>query len=629
MGSILLCKVFESNGALLTCQQYSSKITTGVYQEDLPQPIFFQTFVPLIFDYVVPSYKSLDVTLRDWREKCVSDSFTPSYTCPVFFHFERFLERFEQEVVPSAWTVNGNYTGASPMNQDNDLCNRIQKHFSGSLTSQYAFEEYIEKLRLCPISELRIKRDIPDYIYNIKALFKKMNENYENEFSNKFFTEANKKIGPAFYVNAVTSHQNGMLLGYLVEKTRWSQAALSCNNQRIPEFLVKPQNFSSAVGDLKGKLGIGGHIPSVPLEEVSAYYSLPLADCSYIEHTGNFVVQVSVPVIRKDLKLSLVKFHTVPFVYEETKNGIKDRFWCQMNSINQRYIVDESNNLIYRTDCKESNPLCQLEEYKDVSSDLCVRSIISNSSLGVRKHCSFDCVPLNDTYGSLSTIPTVQRVASDTWVFTGGDGEISKSSRPTASPETMPVIKCSGRRGDETVEIPSFGALEVKLPCECRLEFKSELFFTQSPCVPGVDSNPTIRHIAPVHFYQEETLSKAQSGGTDKIIFNLPRSDNFFEPESIQRLDGTTQKRVEEISSMDSSQARKTDEGPQLGALWFLVILQLIVIVVLVSVAIYKYVKERREISYSKERLVYNVYTSPSNSNIVESIQRIENANNM
>ncbi len=127
----------------------------------------------------------------------------------------------------------------------------------GTLTQEFGFEEYVEKLKDCSLpgvgSNLVIERQIPDYIYSIKAIFKKMNENYEGEFSNKFFSEANKKMGPAFYVNAITAHQNGMLIAYLFEKTRWTNAISTCQEHRIPPSLLKMQNITKNLNTLNQK----------------------------------------------------------------------------------------------------------------------------------------------------------------------------------------------------------------------------------------------------------------------------------------------------------------------------------------------------------------------------------------
>lgn len=123
----------------------------------------------------------------------------------------------------------------------------------GTLTEEMGFEEYIQTLSRCNKElspNMYVERRIGDYVYSIKGLFKKINDNYENEFSNKFFGESNKKIGPAFYVNAVTSHQNAMLIAYLLEKSRWDAAIASCHQRKVPGSLIKPQNVTKNLKNL-------------------------------------------------------------------------------------------------------------------------------------------------------------------------------------------------------------------------------------------------------------------------------------------------------------------------------------------------------------------------------------------
>ncbi|CAL8121978.1 unnamed protein product [Orchesella dallaii] len=585
-------------------------ISMGLYKQSLPSPVFYEAFVPIIYEYTVPRYSALDITLRDWREKCRTDNFAPSYTCPVFFHYEKFLERFQSEVVPRAWTSKGTGDGSnlpSIPKMGNDFCNNIQQHFPGAITQQFGFEEYIEKLQKCPLGEMIIKRGINDYVFNIKQMFKSMNKNYENEFSNSFLGAASSKLSPAFYVNAVTTHQNGMLVAYLLEKDRWSQAELSCNAQLIPKALVRNDNLTSSLTQLRQVLKAHNLDSSINPNETSAFYKVPITDCSYIETTGNFVVRIQIPVLKKALAPSLYKLESVPFVFDDDKgSGGSRRQLCQIRTDPKTYIFDQTSGILQESKCNPNSPLCKLNNF--VSSDVvspCVSSVFSGSMEGVKKYCEMDCIPWKDIKDGLKMLPSFHQVKDDTWLVTG-------------NPLSGVALKCQGKQ-DKILEQPEIGALEITLPCSCYLAYHTDSYYPQSSCKDDVE--PVVKHILPVHFIRDDKLDELQritlsSGGNAEDGTN---NNSIDEPTYV--VSSFVGKSYEGFGGAQSSpHVSENSEGSgnngSLTFLWVVFVIQLIGFITMAAVLVYKYVERRRKLgAFSKERLVYNVYPSASNPN--------------
>lgn len=159
------------------------------------------------------------------------------------------------------------------------------------------------------------------------------------------------------------------------------------------------------------------------------------------------------------------------------------------------------------------------------------------------------------------------------------------------------------------------GALEIRLPCHCHMIFNSEILHPTNPCSHEYSQPPEIRQILPPQFLKEEFLLTPQTNVTLKS-FDL----QFLNEESKNEQSAQTQERQPpQQQPRDESNKRPTQEEPHLGILWTLVIFQLVLITFIIVFGVYRYSKYKKEMTYSKERLVYNIYASPSDSNIPES----------
>lgn len=583
-------------------------ISLGVYKQELQSPLFYESFIPIIYEYNVPKYSTLDITLRDWREKCKTENFAPSYTCPVFYHYEKYLERFEAEAVPRAWAKDAKDTTSQNLPSvpisTYDFCNNIQKHFPGSITQQFGFEEYVEKLQKCPLGDIVISRGVNDYVYGIKQLFKSMNKNYESEFSNAFIGAGNSKLTPAFYVNAVTTHQNGMLIAYILEMKRWSEAELSCNSQHTPSSLVKVNNLTTSLNQVDQLLKAHNLVSSMNLAETSAFYKLPITDCSYIETNGNFVVRIQIPILRKGLNPKLFRVDSLPFVFtddSDTSGG--SRQLCQIRSDPRTFIFDKPSGILQVSKCNPMSPICKLENF--ASSDVvspCLSSIFSENMEGVKKYCEMDCVPWKENSDGLKILPAFHRVQPDTYLVTG----------QTLSGVT---IKCQEKQ-DKALEHPEIGALEVKLPCDCYLAYQTDTYYPDSSC--DDDFDPSIKHILPVHFIRDDKLGEIQK----TISANYSENEIIFQERDLIISGDAAAKSFEGYMPQSSPHVFEASnnphaEGGNFAFIWVVFVVQLICLMAIVAVPAYKYIDRKRKLNaFSKERLVYNAYPSTSNPNI-------------
>jgi hypothetical protein len=174
------------------------------------------------------------------------------------------------------------------------------------------------------------------------------------------------------------------------------------------------------------------------------------------------------------------------------------------------------------------------------------------------------------------------------------------------------------------------GALEIQLPCHCHIVYNSELLHPNEPCSHAFNKPPEIRQILPPQFLTQEFLSTPtgnynnMTNDSFDVQYLQNKDDESKGHKSAQTQDfdsSTTQSSTTINKKQRSGDDDDNDDnnGPHLGLLWTVVIFQLVLIMSIIVLGIYRYAKYKKELSYSKERLVYNIYASPSDSNVHES----------
>jgi len=195
------------------------------------------------------------------------------------------------------------------------------------------------------------------------------------------------------------------------------------------------------------------------------------------------------------------------------------------------------------------------------------------------------------------------------------------------------TLKCEGTSYDIKVDLSQklTGGLQVTLPCRCQIVYNSEVLRPTSPCSEEANTFPEIRQILLPHFLRKEVLEK------DKDLLNvtvdsfdlglLHSSDEGKKNDDDNKIpdppttpsgsSGDAQKQQGDKNESSLTTAQKL--GPQLAVLWTIVILQLLLMIAVTVFGIHRYLKYKKEMSYSKERLVYNIYAPPSDPNLNES----------
>lgn len=645
-------------------------VIPGVYKEYLPQPIYYESVVPAIFQYKTPTWNKTEITFNNWYN-CVSDTAPYRYSCPVTFHMNKAMVNLhvdfeglhpisdirQQTIQDSMKRYFERLTGHS------DFCDKIQKHFAGVWTESLDFEKYLNALQACSRgAELHpvVESGIIDYNYSIRQPFTKMENNFYNTFYKHILGSGGKNssldlVASALLSNTRTSLQGAILGQFYAEKNRWIHANQDCRQGFIPTSVVTPEKFNESLSAIL-KMSVFQHQSDLSIRpgQLSKYYNLPLADCTHT--VDSFVVRVLIPILKKfrGESLQLIHVHTIPFQYMDyfcriklpNSDKMEDSIVGDTNT-GSMYIYHELSLRAYRTSCKP-NELCKISEDQldPRKSDPCVSALLSRNDTGIRTYCDFECRPKQD-----SVFPSVVRVASNRFVVTGNS-------------LTLHIVCGKLIKQDKTVFIKEdhVGAMLVKLSCHCRLIIPHfNVFYGGRTCHPeeekGADDHTRIVHsdedpsepddlsvssIIPFMFgktkikgvLQEEHETSANSVDhaeesvfgyyydhlTESQIFNLTeiidrnRIENYIRSSEMRREMAEKQKGFKGMDyyadKLQSGQALDDKEGGSDGVgciFWTLFIISLVVVLGLQAYIIVMF-KRLQRVSYAKdERILYRV----------------------
>lgn len=332
-------------------------------------------------------------------------------------------------------------------------------------------------------------------------------------------------VASATLSNARATIQGMLLSVYYAEKYRWYHAIQDCNAQLIPHSLISSQRFEEKLDEMSkhGRFMFNYEF-SVPMNLMSKYYNLPIADCTYTN--DSYVVRIQIPVKsigRPELSqraYRLVTLKPVPFMY-------RTRVCNVVVDSEQKYAVDVLNSVTYRTNCK-SNELCfnpTTFAYRFI--DFCATALINENFKEVIAYCPFECRKLgrmsDERHGG------VLRVGTDKFIVTGPgvtgmincqfEGESSPPSSASATHESSQA-PTEPKLDQSQFEIENDGAVEVTLPCHCTMTVFSKRFYpsnTRHTC--GTETK--ITYLTPWHLINEKKESKSGDICPDEDLLNF------------------------------------------------------------------------------------------------------------
>ena len=475
--------VFLGFGFGSASQEFPSRSSSGIYKEELPAPIMYESVIPIVLEYTLPKWNKSEVTFNNWYN-CTSEVAPYRYTCPIVYHMNQATLNLHidfnslqpvQDQVPHTEFYSKLQSGM-------DYCDTVQKHFSANYIQQSELNTYIQSLEKCQAGSnlIHLERELQDYNFTIRAPFTTM----ENRFYNTFYkgiTAASLNgsldlVGSATLSNARTTIQAQLLAHFYAEKNRWTHALHDCRAQTLPHSIVTNEKFQNTLDVIsKRSQFLEWSQFAIPMSLMSKYYNLPIADCSFTN--TSFVVRILVPINKKTSRpeaLKLYKISPVPF-------SIQGQL-CTVQLTQQVFLYDTDRELAFKTSCKP-NELCKIAKgYNMADLDLCASALLSENFNDTKANCPFKCY----SYQQANVIEErgiITRVASDEYVLNGKSG-------------TVATVKCPSDTAGVEIIFQNEETLELALPCGCNIRLDpNHVYYSEAPCAIEL----TITHLVPWH----------------------------------------------------------------------------------------------------------------------------------
>src|SRR5438874_704925 len=240
-------------------------------------------------------------------------------------------------------------------------------------------------------------------------------------------------------------------INHLITEIEYAHRNISlaeCRNKHIPHFIIKKEQLRNKLFEIQQTL-INDKVLfelAIPAREVSSYYKLEVAECSF--GNDSIFVELTVPLKRQREDYTVYKVTVQPFIYQGKV--------CHYEGM-AKYIAVSSTQAIRvlnaedNSDCiNNKDRLCLITQYPRhyQQETKCIKTLIFQSSQAEAiKLCNFECHKQED--------PVITQMDSTHYAI--------------LNPRETPVkatVKCQGKRQakkEQVFKIGSVGSYEMKL----------------------------------------------------------------------------------------------------------------------------------------------------------------------
>lgn len=318
-----------------------------------------------------------------------------------------------------------------------------------------------------------------------------------DRFKSKVFVADQKNDHKAYSLLQIDAYHVVRQLQTLQLITRL-EILSQCREKKIPNSIVTLSKFKLDLLQLQASIKDDGYELSIPVEEVTKYLKLEIADC--VISGESILVNVKVPIRRLGSHWKLFELISVPFAWKN--------FTCSIQQGVTFLAADRGRLMTIQgvaiNDCHPyANPLCYVPRYAGdvVSGSLCPRAMFEGATIqDLSGQCVFSCVP--------SQAPIVTRVEEDVYVLTHVSGILD--------------LKCRNG-GDQRFELHGGhgpGAIRITVACDCRLSLNNETLVAENyPCNKKISVSEVI-HIVPASWSKLKSMKVPARNGHSSNIFD-------------------------------------------------------------------------------------------------------------
>lgn len=268
------------------------------------------------------------------------------------------------------------------------------------------------------------------------------------EFSNisNVLVRAEKSMGDAIQSDTVGLIQLASTMYAVLSTTTWNQILSDCRGLLIPMAIISPQLLMKDLLRLNGSLTSQSKTLSIPTNQISTYFTKPIATC--LISSSKIIITVKVPIKHSYTTYNLMRIVPLPFSFHNTV--------CQINippsmvlKLNSSFIPLDQSQLM-QCDATLSS-LCLVSRYSRYAfqSSSCIEAIMTpTESL---EQINVVCPLLCTRESTPKTI--VQQTRDHEFII--------------INPVLPVIIKCQAQPDQRITYYSDVGHLGITLPCHC------------------------------------------------------------------------------------------------------------------------------------------------------------------
>lgn len=456
----------------------TSTVVEGISILNISPPIFYTSFVPLIYEFKLPRWSEADIAVKwpygDSNSCTRSEKVTNmnNIGCGVVHLYNSILEEFlaKTKILQEPIDSFTQYSNARCIH------NPTSSTTASGIMKQGTYWEILAGNIDCPPNKIDHRNTIAVEFSSFQttkwnSLLKKFRDSYVSKLSHF-------SISSATYANSYSAMQAGVLVDLLQSVGKWERSLDLCQAGVLPRHLVSKKRFTSSLEKIKSQLAHQNMQPSINIGENQLYYKLPLTDCVF-EDERTMILRILIPIKPIGRIFKVVEVMSIPFL----SSGL-DRApaICSLKDVDGTFIYEEKTGMVRKSGCNPNSLLCPiLHPDTFLEKQDCVTSLLRNDTENLQI-CKSECFPFDVSSGYI-----IKRVKSDQFLILGD--AMGGGGQPN-----FIIVSCAGNLSHE-LQPKSIGALEVILSCDCKMVYNNVQYL---PEIPHCGKKFSTRHIVPL-----------------------------------------------------------------------------------------------------------------------------------
>lgn len=393
-----------------TEEKFTITVSSGAFFEEVHEAIMYEKSIPLIYTQDINNdyYENLEQT---WNIQKYCDKKNNNY-CDIMNQSLKLLKLINNNIRENEADMTNTYEKETSRakrgiqilgNMVHFCCNvATEKQLKNLYTNEEMLNNQINKFKDVLASDhldlQNITSELNKYTKNTKINIDTVKQAFQifvkEERSNDMiekFTHGNEIQGlQEIIFNLLT------IILKFTNYERDSNTHLHCKLQKIPQRIVLPAIFYKDIKKLSNILEKDGFKLVIPLDNLSAYYNLPITECQFSK--TQILIKIKIPIIEKLAKWKLYQYVPAHFKFKESVCLIfSEKTYIATNTQNNEHRMVSGIGLQH---CDPPvTDLCYIPRFSaDITmSPKCVEAIFKNKPLEkINQFCYFQCVKQQD-----------------------------------------------------------------------------------------------------------------------------------------------------------------------------------------------------------------------------------------